>query len=355
AYSMPFRARRFEYVRLLTLTWWDGARSVWLFWAGAARLGLVLLGWIWGTLRMGARMIAAFARQLVASPMAALDWTSRRYFQPGVPWLAFLLIIVWSAIEASVFTYTLRPTLTGVLWDLTGSEPNAAIMMPLLFLFLFFLISGSFACIHVLTEAIENRKPKQIIQMVFVEFFVMFFEVMFLYRDLIDAVTPWIAQQTNEEVRLGLWSTLALASFGWIGIRGMTWFLFGRYGTPALLAILSRDTLDVEAAGANAQAEGPAPTQMTTPWREIVQAFKADREWFDRQGKRLVELAVLPVMQVLAAAVNFCVIAVTSRPVFGLPFETLEEAMAKLPSRTQPSLDAEAAAMGGAAAPEVHS
>lgn len=337
AYSLPFRARRFEYLRLLTLTWWEGARSVWLFWAGMIRLGLVLVGWVWGALRLGVRLAGRFARGLVTSPLAALDWGSQRYFQPGVPWLAFLLILAWSAIEASVFTFTLRPTLQGVLWDLTGAEPNAAIMTPLLFLFLFFLISGSFACIHVLAEAVERRQIKQIIQMLVVEVFVMFFEVVFLYRDLIDAITPWIAQQTSEEVQLGLWSTLALASFGWLGIRGMTWFLFGRYGTPAMLAILSRDTLDVDS---QAAAGSPAPSAApgTTPWSDVVTAFKAEREWFNEQGQRLVELAVLPVLQVLAAGVNFCIITLTSRPAFALPFESLEEAMARLPLRTSSAL-----------------
>ena len=53
-----------------------------------------------------------------------------------------------------------------------------------------------------------------------------------LYRELIDAITPWIAQQTGFQ--LGFISTLILASFGWIGVRAMTWFLFGRFGTPAL-------------------------------------------------------------------------------------------------------------------------
>ena len=48
------------------------------------------------------------------------------------------------------------------------------------------------------------------------------------HRELIDAVTPWIAQQSGGEVQLGIGATRALASFGWMGIRGMSWFLFGR-------------------------------------------------------------------------------------------------------------------------------
>src|SRR5207245_2615809 len=85
------------------------------------------------------------------------------------------------------------------------------------------------AAIQALSDAIEAKKVPQIVSMALVEGFVMFFEVMFLYRELIDAITPWIAQQTGFQ--LGFFTTLGLASFGWIGVRAMTWFLFGRSGT----------------------------------------------------------------------------------------------------------------------------
>lgn len=164
--------------------------------------------------------------------------------------------------------------------------------------------------------------------MLFVELFVMFFEVVFLYRELIDAVTPWIAQQTGEQVRLGLWSTLALASFGWIGIRGMTWFLFGRFGTPALMAILSRQTLSLDEAGA------PDRDAVMEPWwRDMVADFKRERDWLHATGKELAESAVLPILQLLAAALNFCLIVVSGRPAFELPFRSLDEAMERMPKR----------------------
>jgi len=62
---------------------------------------------------------------------------------------------------------------------------------------LFFMVAGSFACLQVLIEAIAKKDIKGIIQMAIVEVFVLFVEVMFLYRELIDALTPWIMQQTG--------------------------------------------------------------------------------------------------------------------------------------------------------------
>ncbi len=240
-YTLPFRSERGRFLTVIAMSWWDAGRSIWFFWAGVVRMAVVLVGWVWGLLKLAVRMVVRLLTGTFNSPFVLLDWTSRRYFKPGVPWIAFLLTLAWSALEATIFTYTLQATLTEVLADITGFEPNRAVVTPIVFAFLFLLIAGSFACIQVLTLAINSKNGGQILQMLFVEFFVMFFEVVFLYRELIDAITPWIAQQTG--VQLGLFPTLSLAAFGWVGIRGMTWFLFGRYGTPALLAVLSRETI----------------------------------------------------------------------------------------------------------------
>jgi hypothetical protein len=161
--------------------------------------------------------------------------------------------------------------------------------------------------------------------MVLVELSVIFFEVMFLYREMIDALTPWIAQQTNERMQLGLWATLSLAAFGWVGVRGMTWFLFGRFGTPALLAILGRETVKQEA------PVGVGREATVDPMRGPIAALKAETEWFRAEARKVFELLSLPVLQLLAAAVNFAVVTITSRPMFSLPFGSLDEVMASSP------------------------
>jgi hypothetical protein len=321
-YTIPFRSQRGRFATTLALAWWDAGRSVWFFWAGVVRVLVVAVGWVWGVITLAWRLATEGLKRTLNSPFMLLDWTSRRYFKPGMPWIAFLLVILWSALEAVVFTYTLQPTMTEVLANITGFEPNRAVVAPILWMLLFVLIAGSFACVRVLAEAIRLRQVGQILQMAFVEFFVMFFEVVFLYRELIDAITPWIAQQTGGDLRLGLGPTLALAAFGWVGIRAMTWFLFGRYGTPALLAILSRETLTQDA--------GVSPTPPTLPggvYRDIIAAFKADTAWFRKEGTYVFELLSLPILQLLAAAVNFAVVIFRSEPVFHLPFRDLDDVL----------------------------
>ena len=307
------------------MAWWDAGRCVWLYWTGFARLAAAMAGWMLGGVKFVLLTLRNMVVALVRSPLALLDWTSRRYFKPGMPWLAFMVLLVWSAVEATVFTFTLTPTLNEVFGGLTGYDPNPRVMAPLLWLFLLMLVAGSFACIQVLNEAVRARRVGEIIQMSLVESAVMFFEVIFLYRELIDAITPWIAQQSGGEVRLGLVATLLLASFGWVGVRGMSWFLFGRFGTPALVAILSRQTLTQDG-----PSVVPAPVSKEM-WRAPIDALKADVAWFHAEGHRLFELMTLPVLQMLAAALNFAVVVVQSRPAFALPFKSLDEMLSSNP------------------------
>ena len=318
-YTLPFRSGRGGFVTALLMAWWDAGRCIWLYWAGLARLTMAVFGWVLGALRFILLTLRNTVFGLVRSPMALLDWTSRRYFQPGVPWIAFLVLLLWSAVEATVFTFTLQPTLNEVFGGLTGFEPNPRVMGPLLWLFLFMLVAGSFACIQVLNEAIKARQTGNIIFMILVEIAVAMFEVLFLYRELVDAMTPWLAQQG---IQLGVIGTIGLAFFGWVGVRGMTWFLFGRFGAPALIGLLGRQAFAVE---------GSVPhgsTAVPDYWKGPISALKAEREWFRKESRELFELASLPVLQVVAAGMNFLFVVFTGRGHFTLPFKSIDDVLA---------------------------
>ena len=325
-YTLPFRSQRGRFLTIIALGWWDVGRGIWFFWTGVMRFAGLLVGWAWSTLALFVRMMWVGLKSFVSAPLGMFDSISSRYLKPGVPWIAVMLTLIWSALEATIFSFTLMPTLTEVLADITGFVPNRLFMMPIVWFFLFFLIAGSFASIQVLSEALRARRIGEVIQMVLVEFFVAFFEVVFLYRELIDAITPWINQQSGGQIQMGLVSTLALGVFGWIGIRGMTWFLFGRFGTPSILAIVSRQV----PAGQGAPLAVPASTSAKM-WRAPLEAMKAETAWFKKEGRRGVELASLPVLQLLAMAVNFPVVVISAQPVFTFPLKSLSEVLADTP------------------------
>jgi hypothetical protein len=328
-YTIPFRSGRGRFLTLLLMTWWDAGRSILFFYTGLVRVVIAFLGWIVGAVRFGLRMLKSLIIGLVRAPITLIQNSSRSYFQAGgMPWVAFLVLMIWSAVEATIFTFTLTPTLKEVFDSLTGTEVDPRLMRPLLWVFLFMLVAGSFACVHVMTEAIKERKIGNIVSMFIVETAVMFFEVMFLYRELIDAITPWIAQQSGGSVQLGIGATIGLASFGWMGVRGMSWFLFGRFGTPALIAILSRENMEKGSAPAVKHHEAPEL------WRAPIDALKAETKWFHEEARRMFELLSLPVLQPFAAALNFAVVTVQSRPMFRLPFNSLDDVLHATPDAT---------------------
>src|SRR6266850_1809146 len=285
-YTLPFRSGRGGFLVSVVMSWWDWLRMTWFYWAGLLRFVVVLLGWVWGLLKLAGAMFVKLIKFIFTRPLALMDWATRQYFQPGVPWLAFLMIVLWP--------------------------------------FLVILIAGSFAAIQALTDAIATKNTTQIVTTAVFEGFVMFFEVLFLYRELINAITPWIAQQTGFQ--LGFASTLAFASFGWVGVRAMTWFLFGRFGTPALLGILGRQKLE----GTGMSGSGVAPIEPDF-WKGPIDALKRESEWFKKEAREVFELISLPVLQILAAGVNFAVVVILGRPTFTLPFRNLEQVLASTP------------------------
>jgi len=317
-YTIPFRlGRSVTLMQSVALAWWDALRMVWFYWAGLVRFLIVLIGWVWGLVKLTGRLVVGLVKSAITSPLAMLDATSRR---PGVPWPAFFMLVFWSMIEATIFTFTLKPTASELLGDLTGYDVNGFAFIMLLWLFLWVLVAGSFACIQVLNDAIKSKHYGQIVSMVAVEIAVALFEVLFLYRELVDAMTPWLAQQG---VQLGVAGTIGLAFFAWVGVRGMTWFLFGRFGAPALIAIVSRQPMVVEGGGSH----GAAP-HMTDYWKSPIAALKAEREWFRKEARELFELVSLPVLQVVAAGLNFLFVVFTGRPHFTLPFKSIDDVLA---------------------------
>lgn len=319
-YTLPFRSHRITFCTALLLAWWDAARAVWLYWVGLVRVVAVSIGWLFALVRFGVRFVGEVLRQIIVAPFALTGRMTQSYFQPGVPWVAFLMLVFWCLLEAVIFTYTLHPTVSEVLADLVAAEPSP-FTGTVLYLFLFILIMGSFACLQAMIDAVKSRQFQFIIQMILVELFVMAFEVMFLYRELVDAITPWIAQQTDDHLRLGIGFTLSIATFGWIGIRGMTWFLFGQYGTQPLLAFISRRPM-------------VAPDAVTPPvaaepvgWRGPVQELKGEIAWLHDKSHELLEFLALPVMHLLGASLNFGMILLTGKPAFKLPFRSLNDVL----------------------------
>ncbi len=309
-YTLPFRSSRTRFVSLVLLAWWDAALAVWLYWVGMVRVAGVVVGWILGIARLALRLVMGFLRDIVGTPVAMSGMLMRSYFKPGVPWLAFVVLLLWSALEAAVFTYTLEPRVTTLINDLSGSD-DSRFTVPIMYAMILALVLASFACVQALVNAVRTKEPRFIAQIIGIELFTIFFEVMFLYRGLVEVTMPWIAKDNGAMV--------GAAVAGWFGVRGLTWFLFGQYGTPPLLAVVARRPLtDVEGAPSSSMRSEPF-------WRLAMDDFRRDLDWLHIKSDEMLELLALPVVHLLGAALNFAMILTASRPVFNLPFRSLKE------------------------------
>ena len=96
-YTLPFRSGRGGFLAALLMSWWDAGRMIWFYWAGLVRFAVVLLGWIWGLLKLAGSLLMRLIKFIFTRPLALLDWGTRQYFQPGVPWLAFIFIQIGRA------------------------------------------------------------------------------------------------------------------------------------------------------------------------------------------------------------------------------------------------------------------
>ncbi len=315
-YTLPFRSRRVRFVSMILLAWWDAARAVWLYWAGVIRVVALAVGWAFSLVALAVRLLIESVHRLATTPLTLTARVAHRYIEPGVPWLAFLALVGWCVLEAAVFTYTMLPAVSTTLSNLAGGAEASRFTLGVLYAFLLLLVMGSFACLKALVDAVRSRELTFLAQMIVVEALVLCFEVTFLYRQLVGALTPWAGAQP------GPWVTLALAALGWLGTRAMTWFLFAQYGTDPLLALIARRPLS------QAEAALPMPAFQARPaawWQGATDDFKREVEWLHAKGEQILEYLALPVLQLVAAALNFGILIVAARPALHLPFHTLKE------------------------------
>ncbi|MGH7279505.1 MAG: hypothetical protein ACREJG_12570, partial [Candidatus Rokuibacteriota bacterium] len=304
---------RRSFISTLLMAWWGAALAVWLYWGGMLRVVLMLLTFV----TLAARLAFAAARHFVIRRLSAAARVTGD-LRPGVPWVAVGLLVFWCALEATVFTATVLPTLAQALAERVGSDDLPGATAPLVWLFLFLLVMGSFVCVQVLVEAVKKRAVTLIVLSVLIELFVMHFEVLFLYQGFAEAMTPWIVQQTGDTLRPGAWFTFGVARFGWTAVRGTGWILFGQFGTPPLLRLLARQPM----------ARGGDPAAPAAPSRQAPsEDVTSHLGWLRDEGRRLLEHAGVPVLHLLAAALNFVMVVVAARPLFSLPCTGLAEAL----------------------------
>lgn len=325
-FTVIFRQNRKEFVISLFITWWDLGKAIVSFWGGIftflfyfviALLELVkviVLG-LWSAIQM-----------VVVMPFKLLGEASRRVVGSDVPWIAVFLTLFWVLVEATIFTYVTTPLVMDTLSNITGEQLSIVMIRVPLFTFLFFIVLGSYAVLSTFVDSVKEKKISQIIGIGVIEIIVLFVEVVFLYREFVDALVPWFSLYA-QDFTIGMTGILAVSTFMWFGIRSLSWFLFAEYGTPTIMSI-------IQGKGLKTSVRDDAKTRKSVSDEKkkafdftssIVETMKKDVQWVQEKGQVLVAAFMLPPLQVIAGAINFVTLLVSGTHLFDLPFDSLDD------------------------------
>src|SRR5258705_8293786 len=277
------RAKRRTFVSLVLVTWWDLARAVFTFWGGVFRFLLQLTMSAFGLIQMLLVGTWALIQELILMPFRLIRNVGANVLSPGVPWIAVGMTVFWCVFEATIFTYVMTGLVIDTLSNLAGTEMSETAVRIPLFLFMLFIVLGSYAVLSTWTAALRSRDWPTIIKIGVMELVAMFVEVVFLYREFVDALVPWFAQHTSGNFDLGIVGTLVIAGVTWLGIRSMTWFLFASSGTPTMMAIIQRQGVGSRDAAGEAR---PGFRFFSDPFSGQL---RNEFQWVGAQGEGLLE------------------------------------------------------------------
>ena len=317
--SVVFREQRTEFIITFFLVWFDLGKAIFSFWGGMVRFLFVFVTAVLALLKLIVLGIWVLIQDLFFIPIQLLKNLGVGIFDAGIPWVALVLTLVWCLIEATVFTFVTTPLVMDTLSNLTGESISETLLKIPLFLFLLFLILGSYAVLSTWTDALSSKKIGTIIKIGIIELVALFVEVIFLYREFVDSLVPWFDQHTSGDFQLGIGGTLAIATLAWLGIRGMSWVLFASHGTPLIMAI-------IRGSGVMAHSAPHGEKDQLIEIR-LIEQLRKEFEWALAKGSEVFNAFLIPPLQILAASVNFCTFLFTSIPIFEIPLTKMDQVM----------------------------
>lgn len=313
-----FRHNRQTFVISLIMTWWDLGKAALSFWGGIFRFLWTLLYSFIGLIKIILLSLWTVIRDVIVLPFKLLGAAGKSVVGTSIPWIAVCLTLFWCLIEAVIFTYVTTPIVIDAFSNMTGTQlTENAIRVPL-FIFLFFIVLGSYAVLSTFLDSAKKKKISEVIGIGIIEFVVLLVEVVFLYREFVASLEPWFAQY-SENFELGILGTLAISCFVWFGIRSLSWFLFASHGTPTLLNI-------IQGRGVEKTEKQPQPVPVYFENTQIlIEQLKKDTEWMQSKGEDIFNAFILPPLQVIAATINFAVLLISSKHLFEIPFTNVTD------------------------------
>lgn len=322
--SLIFRSKKTVFISHMIVVLWDFGRALLLYWLGIIQFIFVVLTTIGSTIRIFLQLIYYTFYDIISFPAKASSSFFGKFKVKGIPWPAVILTLIWSLLETVIFTYVMTPLVKDVLGGITGENVSIYMLQSALFLVFFLLILGSYSVISQFKDALVSKNISKIITLISIEVIVAFIEVIFFYREFVDALIPWFAQYAGENFSPGIPLILSIAFLAWLGIRAMTWFLFASEGIPTILAIIQRSGMK-EAPGSNlprSKEDSKKDREAKTVSRD--QLLK-DILWSTEKTDALINAFILPPLQILASIVNLTTLCLGHYFLFDLPLKNHKE------------------------------
>lgn len=316
--TVIFRQNRREFIIAIFVTWWDLGKSIVAFWGGIFKFIFNLFAALLGLLKLIVMAIWSLIKEILFLPFRLIRNAGQTMVSSAIPWIAVILTLFWCLIEAVIFTYVTTPLVVDTFSNITGEQLSENFIRIPLFVFLLFIVLGSYAVLSTMVDAVRTKNISAILGIGVIEIVALLVEVVFLYREFVDALVPWFAQY-SENFELGAFWTLAIACFVWFGIRSLSWFLFASHGTPTIMAIIQGKGLQSSERGELAKSS------YTSISSDFMAKIKEDTAWLQTKGEELLASFVLPPLQVVGAAINFCTLLITSSHLFEIPFKNMDD------------------------------
>jgi hypothetical protein len=318
--TVLFRQNRRQFITTLIITWWDLGKAIVSFWGGIINFIFRFFVTITGLVRITILGLWSLVQEIIFMPFRLIGRVSQSIGHSSIPWIALILTLFWCFIEAVIFTYVTTPLVIDTFSNITGEQFAENMIRIPLFIFLFFIVLGSYAVLSTFVDAFKKKDISAIIGIGVIEIIVLFVEVVFLYREFVDALVPWFAQY-SENFELGIFWTLAISCFAWFGIRSLSWFLFASHGTPTLMKIIQGQ-----------QIKSPVGQNVSAPKRTVfsngyLDSLKENNEWIQTKGEELLQSFMLPPLQVVAASINFCILLISGHHLFELPLKSFSDVL----------------------------
>ncbi|MGH8016563.1 MAG: hypothetical protein ACREBV_10250, partial [Candidatus Zixiibacteriota bacterium] len=189
--TVVVRQNRLAFLTNLILTWWDLGKSIVMFWGGLIKFVFTFVVATLEFLKITILAIWSILQELVFTPFRMLRGMSQNVLNSPVPWLAVFMTIFWCIVEATIFTYVMTPIVIDVFSNITGEQLSLNLIRIPLFIFLLFIVLGSYAVLSNFVNSIKEKNIQSIIGIGAIEGVVLLVEVLFLYREFVDALVPW--------------------------------------------------------------------------------------------------------------------------------------------------------------------